>query len=135
MLSVAAGAPEGFFLDQATGKWLPCPTGTYKRSVANRIDICSQCPSGVTTTNEASASESACTVVLPGYYPTSLAGGAVKATQLCPRGYYCLGGVPAAAFNPAAPAVMAGTTVVACPNGTTTQEPGASTSFQCSTPV
>jgi len=73
-----------------------------------------------------------CAVLLPGYSPLNITEGEITATQPCPQKYYCPGGSPNAAFNPAVSVETYGTTVVPCPNGTFTQAPGASADDQCS---
>jgi hypothetical protein len=86
----------------------------------------------VSTPKEASKSESDCTVLLPTFYPATLTENIIKATQKCPQKCYCPGGNPTAAFSPAAPTDVAGTTVEICPYQTWTEGTGASSPDQCS---
>lgn len=124
-----AAVPEGHFL-AADGRAAPCARGEFKAG-RGREDACQPCAAGVTTPGEASTSEAACTTLLPGYAPVKLSAGTVTAARLCPRGFFCTGGVPTAAFDPAAPAALAGTTVAACASGTTTADVGAFAALQC----
>lgn len=129
--ATACVVPEGFYL-KGPGQVAPCPKGEYKVGFTT-VASCSKCAAGVTTASQASTSPDNCTVVLPSYYPASItAAGAVNLTQLCPQSFFCAGGAPTAAFNPAAPSVLAGTTVAACADGTWTQGVGATQASQCS---
>lgn len=92
-----------------------------------------QCAFGVTTAAEASTTVDACTILVPGYYALRMSGGIVTATFACPQGYYCSGGTPSAAFNPAVsltPAV-GDTTIAKCPDGLWTLDIASISAQQC----
>lgn len=75
-----------------------------------------------------STSAAACGELLPSYYAVTIDpdSGAITATAKCPYNFFCPGGAPSAAFNPAQLSALTGTTVEACPYGSWTQQEGAS---------
>ena len=135
---LTADVPPGYYL-KGPGQVAPCPKGEYK-SGYDAVAACSKCAEGVTTLAEASTNQAACVSVLPTYYPASIqtlvVDGAnvdyVASTKKCPQKFYCAGGQPTAKFDPATPAVLAGTTVAVCPHQTWTEGTGASAESQCS---
>jgi hypothetical protein len=66
-------------------------------------------------------------VLLPGYCAAAMDGSRVVTAQQCPYKFYCPGGTPQGAFDPASPGARppTETTVVPCPDGLWTQTPGA----------
>lgn len=133
-MPTACIVPAGYYL-KAPGQVAPCPRGEWKAGIGISAN-CTKCAFGVTTTNEASTSEAECKLLVPGYYAAEVAAdGIVKRTQICPQGYYCPGGDPVAAFNPATATIPVGdTTIVKCAGGVWTIELGASAPEQCLTP-
>lgn len=81
-----------------------------------------------------STSAAACGELLPSYYAVTIDpdSGAITATAKCPYNFFCPGGAPSAAFNPAQLSALTGTTVEACPYGSWTQQEGASSDKECS---
>jgi hypothetical protein len=122
--------PEGYFL-KAPGQVAPCPKGEYKSGFAE-APSCDKCAAGVTTQGVASSHKDNCTILLRSYYADSMDGTAVNSTRKCPQSFVCPGGPATAAFDPTAPTSTAGTTVLQCPNGTYTENMGASSSSACS---
>ena len=121
--------PEGYYL-KGPGQVAPCPKGEYKVGF-EALPSCTKCAAGVTTPGEASISAAACNLLLPTFYAATIDGsGIITATKKCPQKYYCEGGAPTAAFDPASPATDA--TIKLCAAGTWTQELGASSADQCS---
>lgn len=131
----ACVVPSGSYL-KAPGVAAPCPRGEFKAGLSNAGN-CSQCTFGVTTAEEGSTSESACSVLLPGFYAAAIApSGAVRATGTCPQGFVCQGGKPTHAFDPANPSALLTSehTIQACLDGMWTKEPGARSAQECATP-
>lgn len=69
-------------------------------------------------------------VLVAGYYAAALNGDIITRTVICPQGYYCPGGDPAVAFNPATP-VADETTIKKCPSSMLTVDVGAIALEQC----
>jgi hypothetical protein len=122
--------PEGYYL-KAPGQVAPCPKGEYKSGFAEAA-ACAKCASGATTQGVASTHKDNCTILLRSYYADTLDGAAVNSTRKCPQSFVCPGGEVTAAFDPTSPDVITGTTVMQCPNGTYTENIGASSSSACS---
>jgi hypothetical protein len=72
-------------------------------------------------------------VLSPGFYAALTNGSRITAAQTCPQKYYCPGGTPLGPFNPANPAARPPQelTVVPCPDGMWTQQPGATGVSEC----
>lgn len=81
-----AVVPPGYYL-KAPGQVAPCPQGEYKEGIGMDAN-CTQCAFGVTTPSEASVSERNCSIIQPGYYPSVMVNGSVKAVAPCPQGYW-----------------------------------------------
>ena len=66
-------------------------------------------------------------------YAASMTGSIINGTKRCPQRYFCPGGVPQAAFNPAALSTLdaAEPTIKACPDGTYTQGLAAASEDEC----
>jgi hypothetical protein len=72
------------------------------------------------------------TVLVAGYYAAALNGDIITRTVICPQGYFCPGGDPAVAFNPAATPVVADeVTIKKCLNSMLTVDVGAIAPEQC----
>jgi len=80
----------------------------------------------------ASTSPANCSILLRSYYAESMEGTAITSTKKCPQKFVCPGGEASAAFDPAYPAEVSGTTVVPCPDGTFTENLGAYSTSECS---
>lgn len=127
--------PAGYYL-KAPGQVAPCPRGEWKAGEGPSGN-CTKCAFGVTTKLEGSTLEQNCTDVVPGRYASAISGVIVQSTQICPQKYYCQGGTPAMVFNPATPGTLNATiedTIKICPEGTWTQDLGATDPDQCMTP-
>lgn len=74
-------------------------------------------------------------VLQPGFYAASITPGsrAITAAAVCPHGFFCGGGLPVSSFDPSDPTALSATepSIQRCPQGTLTQEPGATNATQC----
>lgn len=72
-------------------------------------------------------------VVMASYYPIAMDGTAVTAVRRCPQRFYCPGGQPLAAVDPASLATLdaAEPTIKACPDGTWTRALEAASVEEC----
>jgi hypothetical protein len=122
--------PEGYYL-KAPGQVAPCPKGEYKSGFTEAAS-CTKCAAGSTTRAVASIHKDNCTVLLRSYYAASMDGVAINSTRKCPQSFVCQGGEASAAFDPNNPTETTGTTVMQCPEGTYTENMGASSSNACS---
>uniref|UniRef100_A0A383VIT8 Apple domain-containing protein n=1 Tax=Tetradesmus obliquus TaxID=3088 RepID=A0A383VIT8_TETOB len=129
--------PPGYQLTPGSSRTLmPCPSGSFKGSYGT--GNCTSCQAavgkGFTTAAEGAESEEECRELLPGYallrqgrvlldaagWDGSTAG---LSTKLCPQGYVCLGGPPAADGLPQP-----------CPRAMLTVGEGADSTATCLTP-
>jgi hypothetical protein len=73
-------------------------------------------------------------VLLPGFFAMKLsANSTITQAQLCPKGYFCPGGVPNSTFDPSNSAVLSPneSSIKDCGAGMSTREVGASAAQQC----
>jgi len=112
----------GYYLPPGSSAAVACPQGTFK-SQPGAATSCTACPGGVVTEAQGSTSIDNCTVLMPGMYAAAMNGTAVMVAKQCPQKFYCQGGVPKAAVDPANLAALGPeeTTITACPDGTWTQ--------------
>lgn len=122
--------PEGYYL-KGPGQVAPCPKGEYKSGFAEAA-ACTKCAAGATTEAVASTYKDNCTILLRSYYADSMDGAAINSTRKCPQSFVCPGGKASAAFDPTKPTATSDTAVLQCPNGTYTENIGASSSSACS---
>jgi len=122
--------PEGFYLKNP-GQVALCPKGEYKSGFAEAAS-CTKCALGVTTPDVASISPANCSILLRSYYAETMDGTTIASTKKCPQKFVCPGGEASAAFDPADPDAVSGTTVLPCPDGTFTENLGAYSSSECS---
>ncbi len=125
-----AVVPPGYYL-KGPGQVAPCPKGEYK-SGYGAVASCNKCAVGVSTKAEASTAVTDCTEVLPTYFPLTMDGVTVNATQKCIQKFYCPGGSATAVFTPANPNPSTANTVQQCQYGMWTEGTGASSADQCS---
>ena len=71
-------------------------------------------------------------MLAPGYYAAAVgADGIISNVVICPQGYYCPGGDPTAAWNPASGASSPDGTVIKCDFNMWTVDVGAIAKEQC----